>query len=256
MHPYLEVDPPFVIAHRGGAELATENSDTAFARSVGLGVRYLESDIRTTSDGVAILHHDAELHRVAHFGARVEDVPWEEVKRIRLPDGGRIMRLDEALTTWPGIRWNLDVKDDRSVVPTVSVLLRAQVLDRVCVASFSSGRLARLRADLGPEAATSATWQEALAILRMPYSAHYLARRWYERDNLPVAVQVPPRHSGLPLVTRRSVQAAHALGLQVHAWTINDPGQMRRLVDIGVDGLVTDAPGTALDVLAGRAATI
>lgn len=250
MHPFLHAAPPFVIAHRGGTDLAVENSDTAFARSIGLGVRYLESDIRTTADGVAILHHDPDLVRVAHYGARVDEITWPEIARIELPDGGRIMRLDEALTTWPGIRWNLDVKDDRSVVPTVTALLRAKVLDRVCVASFSNRRLLRLRAALGPDAATGATWREALAILRIPGGARYLGRNWDRRDDLPVAVQVPPSSRGLPLITRGSVAAAHALGLQVHAWTINDPGEMRRLLDLGVDGLVTDVPAVGLEVIA------
>ncbi len=224
----------------------------AFARSVGLGVRYLESDIRTTSDGVPILHHDADLIRAAHFGAKVEDITWGEVSRIELPDGGRIMRLDEALTTWPGIRWNLDVKDDRSVDPTVDALLRAHALDRVCVASFSRSRLQRLRAALGPEAATSATWQEALTLLGLPGGRRLFGRNWHHRDDRPVAVQVPPRARGVPLLTSRSVAAAHALGLHVHAWTINDPGQMSSLLDLGVDGLVTDRPSAALEVLRAR----
>lgn len=252
MHPYLTVDPPIVIAHRGGPEAATENSDAAFARSVGLGVRYLESDIRTTSDGIPILHHDADLTRAAHFGAKVEDVTWGEVSRIELPDGGRIMRLDEALTSWPGIRWNLDVKDDRSVDPTVDALLRARALDRVCLASFSRARLRRLRAALGPEAATSATWQEALTLLGIPGGSRLWRRNWQQRPDRPVAIQVPPTARGVPLLTQRSVAAAHALGLHVHAWTINDETQMGDLLDIGVDGLVTDRPSAALEVLRSR----
>ncbi|MDQ1248357.1 MAG: Glycerophosphodiester phosphodiesterase [Actinomycetota bacterium] len=254
MHPFLQISPPFVIAHRGGTEQAVENSDTAFAQSIRMGVRYLESDVRTTSDGVAILQHDPDLTRVAHYGARIDEITWHEIARIELPDGGRMMRLDEALTTWPGIRWNLDVKDDRSVVPTVTALLRARVLDRVCVASFSNRRLLRLRAALGPDAATGATWREALAILRIPGGTRYLGRQWQVGDGRPVAVQVPPSSRGLPLITRGSVAAAHALGMQVHAWTINDPRQMRRLLDLGVDGVVTDVPSVALEVIANGAA--
>lgn len=248
---FLNLDGPLVIAHRGGAALACENSDTAFARSVGLGVRVLESDIRTTADGVPILHHDADLTRVAHYGAKIEDIDWDEISGIRLPDDGRLMRLDEALTAWPGIRWNLDVKDDRSVQPTVDTLLRTQALDRVCVSSFSNGRLIRLRAALGARVATGATWREALAILRVPVWRGRMARNWRgEGDVGPVAVQVPPSHRGLPLLTRGSVAAAHELGLAVQAWTINSADQMQRLLEMGVDGLVTDDPALALEVLA------
>jgi glycerophosphoryl diester phosphodiesterase len=249
VHPYLQIEPPFVIAHRGGTEQAIENSDTAFAKSVRLGVRYLESDVRTTADGVAILHHDPDLIRVAHYGARVDEITWSEIARIELPDGGRIMRLDEALTAWPGIRWNLDVKDDRSEVPTVTAIRRAQGLNRVCIASFSRPRLLRLRAALGPEAATSATWREALAVLRIPGGSRYFDRQWHRGEGGPVAVQVPPSSRGVPLITRGSVAAAHGLGMQVHAWTINDPQQMRRLLDLGVDGIITDVPTVALGVI-------
>lgn len=253
MHPFLSPNPPIVIAHRGGPEGATENSDLAFATSVGMGIRYLESDVRTTADDVPILHHDVDLIRAAHFGARIQDITWAEMSRIELPDGGRIMRLDEALTTWPGIKWSLDIKDDRSVDPAVKALLRAHALDRVCVASFSRARLHRLRADLGPEGATSATWQEALTLLRVPGSKRLLDRQWHSRPVRPVAVQVPPSARGLPLLTRRSVAAAHSLGLHVNAWTINDPAQMSSLLDIGVDGIMTDRPKVALEVLRARA---
>jgi glycerophosphoryl diester phosphodiesterase len=251
MHPFLDHPGPIVMAHRGGVadappqddgEEIPENSDLAFARSVGLGVRYLESDIRTTADGVPILHHDEDLRRVACFGARVHDLTWREAAAIALPAGAHLMRLDEALITWPGIRWNLDVKDDRSIEASVRVLKRAHALDRVCVASFSRKRLHRLRALLGPEAATSATWAEVGAILRLPAAAHRRFVTQRQQPGRPVAVQVPPAALGLPLLSQRSVAAAHALGVQVHAWTINDPEQMRELLAIGVDALITDHP--------------
>lgn len=249
------------MAHRGGVgdapaqpegEQVPENSDLAFARSVGLGVRYLESDIRSTADGVAVLHHDEDLRRVAHFGARVHDLTWAELSGIRLPAGARLMRLDEALITWPGIRWNLDVKDDRSVEATTEVLRRSHALDRVCIASFSRGRLHRLRTLLGPEAATSATWAEVGVIMRLPGSRHILSTNWARQTSRPVAVQVPPTAMGVPLLTRGSISAAHALGLQVHAWTINDAVHMRKLLELGVDALITDYPGAALEVLRQR----
>ena len=258
MHPFLESTGPVVMAHRGGVadapagpdgEAIPENSDLAFARSVGLGVRYLESDIRTTADGVPILHHDEDLRRVAHFGARVHDLTWREVAAIRLPAGARLLRLDEALITWPGIRWNLDVKDDRSVAATVSALTRAHALDRVCIASFSRPRLLRLRQMLGPAAATCATWSEFASFLPGSKLATALSHRRRDGDPAPVVLQVPPRAWRLPLLTAGSVGAAHALGLQVHAWTINSATEMRQLLDIGVDALITDHPRLALDVI-------
>lgn len=259
MHSFLEAPAPFVIAHRGGVEDAPpyedgeaipENCDVAFARSVGLGVRYLESDIRTTADGVPILHHDEDLVRVAYFGAKVSDLTWKEISHIRLPADAKLMRLDEALITWPSMRWNLDVKDDRSVDATVKVLTRAQALDRTCLASFSRNRLLRMRQLLGPAAATCATWSEMATILRFPGSVRMLSKRWRNSSMRPTVVQVPPSALGVPLLTRSSVAAAHALGLQVHAWTINTVEQMRSLIEIGVEGIITDHPESAMKVTA------
>jgi glycerophosphoryl diester phosphodiesterase len=260
VHSFIDgTSVPFVIAHRGGVEDAPphddgdpipENCDVAFARSVGLGVRYLESDIRTSADGVPVLHHDEDLVRVAYFGAKVSDLTWSEISRIRLPADARLMRLDEALLAWPSVRWNLDVKDDRSVDATVRVLTRAHALDRVCVASFSRNRLLRLRELLGPAAATCATWSEMAAILRVPGSSKILARRWQNAPLTPKVIQVPPSAFRVPLLTAASVAAAHALGLPVHAWTINTEQQMRDLLAIGVDGIITDHPETALQVVA------
>lgn len=259
MHSFLDTSAPFVIAHRGGVEDAPlyggdepvpENCDVAFARSVGLGVRYLESDIRTSSDGVPILHHDENLVRVAYYEAKVSDLTWKEIAQIRLPADARLMRLDDALITWPSVRWNLDVKDDRSVDATVRTLTRAHALDRTCLASFSRGRLLRLRQLLGPEAATCATWSEMATILRIPGSTALLSRRWSGDVLKPAVVQVPPTAFGVPLLTSGSVKAAHSLGMQVHAWTINAVEQMRRMLDIGVDGIITDNPAIAQDLIA------
>lgn len=258
VHSFLPALAPFVIAHRGGVEDAPadgdgeavpENSDIAFARSVGLGVGYLESDIRTSADDVPILHHDEDLVRVAYYGAKVSELSWKELAKIRLPAGARLMRLDEALITWPSVRWNLDVKDDRSVAATVRVLTRAHALDRVCVASFSRQRVLRLRRLLGPDAATCATWSEMATILRLPGSARLLSQRWARQALRPVVVQVPPSAFGVPLLTSGSVRAAHAFGMQVHAWTINSGEQMRRLLDLGVDGIITDHPARALSIV-------
>jgi glycerophosphoryl diester phosphodiesterase len=118
------------------------------------------------------------------------------------------------------------------------------------VSSFSHHRLLRLRAALGPEAATGATWREALAILRVPGGGRYLSWAWSRHQGVPAAVQVPPRAKGLPLLTRGSVAAAHERGLHVHAWVINDADEMARLVGYGVDGIVTDVPSLALKVIA------
>lgn len=222
----------------------------AFAHAVGLGYRYLETDVHVTADGVLVAFHDETLDRVTDRAGAVSDLPWSEVRRARI--GGRepIPRLEEVLRTWPEVRVNIDPKSDAAVAPLLEVLQTCDAVHRVCVGSFSDERLRRARAALGPALCTSAGPSEVRALRlrswRLPCPA---PRRPPEG---PHCVQVPQRYGLVPLVDRRFVRRAHACGLPVHVWTVNDAATMRRLLDLGVDGIVTDEVATLRDVLTGR----
>lgn len=248
---FLDAPLPLAFAHRGGAayppNVGIENSMAAFEHAIELGYRYLETDVHATADGVLAAFHDDTLDRVTDRRGRIADLPWAEVARARI--GGRepIPRLEEILGTWPQARVNIDVKEAPAIGPLVDVLSRTEARDRVCVSSFSGRRLRRLRGMLGPDVATSlAPWGVARLMAPLP--------TWAARLLLVDApcVQVPVANGGTRIVTAGLVERAHRLGKQVHVWTVDDADEMRALLDLGVDGLMTDRIDTLRDVLLAR----
>ena len=235
MLPYLDAPTPLAFAHRGGAATGDENTAAAFARAVDLGFRYLETDVHATSDGVAVVFHDDTLARLTGHPGRIGDLSWADLATVRVAGEAAIPRLDDTLATWPEIRFNIDVKAGDAAEPAVATIRRTGAEDRVLLASFSDARLARLRALAGPRVATSLGRR---AVVRLRISS--LARIPLRLPASAVAAQVPVRHGRFTVVDRRFVAHCHRLGLQVHVWTVDDPAEMLRLLDLGVDGLMTD----------------
>ena len=242
---YLEGPGPIAFAHRGGAHEVAENSRAAVEHTLALGLGYLETDVRASADGVAVLSHDPTVDRTTDGTGRVDELTWAQLAELRDASGERPLRLDELLGDYPTLRVNIDAKDDRAVDPLVAAIERAGAHDRVGLASFSDARLARLGARL-PGVATSLGRRGVARLLA--------AARVGRLAPVPAAacVQVPPSYRGVPVVTPRFVQAAHRRGLAVHVWTVNEPAEMVRLLDLGVDGLITDRPRVLRDVLEGR----
>jgi len=245
LHPYLDHPGTLAFAHRGGTEAHPENSLAAFRHAVDLGFSYLETDVHATSDGVVIAFHDVALDRVTDRVGRISELTWAEVSEARLDGTEPIPLMEDLLTAFPEVRINIDPKDDRVVDPLVEVLNRHEALDRVCLGSFSDRRLRRCRDLLGPGLCTSAG---PLAVARIRLSSFGLP------TGRPSArcLQVPVRQGRIPLVDRRFVDHAHDRGLQVHVWTIDDPMEMHRLLDLGVDGIMTDQPSVLRSVLMDR----
>jgi glycerophosphoryl diester phosphodiesterase len=238
--------PPLAFAHRGGAAIGDENTTAAFGRAVAMGYRYLETDVHATSDGVVVVFHDSTLDRLLGRPGRVRDLRWADLATLRVGGAAAVPRLDEVLESWPDVRFNIDVKDDPAVTPTVELVRRSGAADRVLLASFSDRRLARVRAAL-PTVATSLGRREAARL--------WLAARVGGRLRIPpsvVAAQVPVRRGRVRVVDRPFVATAHRLGLQVHVWTIDDPDTMNDLLDLGVDGIMTDRIEILRDVLVAR----
>lgn len=218
----------------------------AFQRAVALGYRYLETDVRVTADGVALAFHDATLDRVTDHRGVVAELPWSQVRGARIGGLEPIPLLADVLTSWPDARINIDVKSAPGVRATIDVLRRTGAVRRVCVASFSGARIDRVRRAFGPELCTAVKPREALALRAVP------VWRLPELPRLGQCVQVPAHIGPLTLVDRRYLAAAHRVGLQVHVWTINDRTQMTRLLDLGVDGLITDRADVLREVLLAR----
>lgn len=244
--PFLDATGPIAFAHRGFAPDGGENSMAAFERAVTLGYRYLETDVRVTADGVALAFHDATLDRVTDRRGRIAQLHWAEVRRARIAGKHPIPLLADVLAAWPEVFVNVDVKHVSCIKPTIDAIRRTGSLDRVCVGAFSFARVESVRRDLGPQLCTALAPKEAIG-LRVSASLGRPAR-----PTLGQCVQVPARLGRMTFIDARFVDTAHRLGLPVHAWTVNDRAEMVRLLDLGVDGVMTDRADVLREVLVER----
>lgn len=230
-------------AHRGGAGEAPENSLAAFRRAAMLGFIDMETDVRGTRDGVAVVHHDATLDRTTDRSGQIAELAWTDVRRASIHGQQPIMRLEDLLSELPDCRFTVDVKDAPSVPAVIRAIHRVGALDRVTVGSFSHRRLTQIRAAL--PVSTSASPGEVAAAL--------VATRWRRPWRLHARyLQVPPRLGRWAVVDHALVEAAHQQGIEVHVWTIDDADTMGQLIDMGVDGIMTDRPEVLRSVLTGR----
>lgn len=237
-----------MLAHRGLALEAPENTLLAFSKAEAAGAAYLETDVHVSHDGVAVVAHDPDLRRVAGRRLRVAQLTMDELRRIDLGNGQAYCSLEEALDAFPALRFNIDVKVERALQPTVAAVRRTGTGSRVLLTSFSDSRRRRAAA-LVVDAGTSAGRAGVIrALLAAPFGPDALARAVRGAS----ALQVPERVGPLRIVTRPLVERAHHAGLEVHVWTVNDPADMTRLLDLGVDGLVTDRADLALPLVAAR----
>lgn len=247
-YQYLDGPLPLAFAHRGGAAVGDENTANAFARAEAAGFRYLETDAHATKDGVAVLFHDDDLSRLTGDNSAIEDLTWDQLQDLRIGGAEPIPRLDEVLSLWPQMRFNIDVKSDESVIPTLAAIDNADAINRVLIASFSDARLSRVRRLSSPRLATSMGQREAATL----WMGSRIGSGYLGFVHRAPAVQVPIRAKGLDVVDRRFVQYAHRLGIQVHVWTIDDPAIMTQLLDLDVDGIMTDQIDVLADVYRSR----
>lgn len=248
--PFLDHPRPLAIAHRGGNESAPENTLAAFRAALDTGFRYLETDVHVTSDGVLVAFHDDRLDRVTDAAGAIAELPWAQVGAARIGGTEPVPRFEELLEAFPSARFNVDMKSDHSVIPLVRAIRRQDALDRVCIASFSSDRLRRARTLLGPEVCSAAGPREISALVAGTKLPAALPRR---SSRPPFrCVQVPVRHAGVEVVTPAMIRRVGSLGCQLHVWTIDDPDEMHRLLDLGVDGIMTDRPSVLRSVLESR----
>lgn len=245
--PFLDFSRPVAIAHRGYSTEGLENSVAAFKAAVELGYNYLETDINTTEDGVAMVFHDATLDRTTDMRGAIAALPYSEVRTARIAGREPIATLEELVTALPGVRFNIDVKDAGSVAPLIAAIEKHRLHDRICVASFSDKRRRAVLAGLSSPVASSPG--KTLLV------TYFLLQAWLPAPLLRFlmrgvdVLQIPVRHQGMELATAAKVRRAHALGLKVHIWTIDDPAEMNRLFDLGVDGIMTDRADLLAEVM-------
>jgi len=264
---FLDHPGPMAFAHRGGAAHAPENSWQAFEHALGLGYWYLETDLQATADGVLIAFHDRTLDRLTDRAGRIARLPYRTVAEARIAGTEPIPRLDDLLAAWPDVRFNIDLKDAPAIGPLAEVLRRTGSWDRVCVTSFSATRLRTARRVLDRPGTARRVLDRPVCMAASPFGISMVR---FGGPRGPRDQRGPARGPYLPLADRLArtgvrcaqvpaavatpsfVRRAHALGLQVHAWTVNESVVMHSLLDIGVDGIMTDQTVALRDVLISR----
>lgn len=257
--PFLDSPSPIAFAHRGGSTLFPENTLVSFQGAIELGVRYIETDVHLTRDGKIVVFHDHRLERTTNGCGFVRDHTLAELRELdagyrfrrgaEFPSRGRgiqIPTFEEAIALSPDVRFNVELKERGDGLPLAfwKLVEKHGLHDRVLVAAFDD-RIVRefRRLSLGT-VATSAGQRET--------TTFWLARRARATRFLSIdydALQVPPTQSRLTIVDERFVRAAHARDLAVHVWTIDDESEMRRLLDLGVDGIMSDRPDLLLPIV-------
>ena len=244
--PYLEHDGLLAFAHRGGAGAWPENTMPAFQGAVDLGYRYIETDVHATRDGVLLAFHDDQLDRVTDMQGVIAEMDYAQVRKARIAGTEPIPLMAELLSTWPDIRINIDPKRDNAAEPLIKLLRNAGAVERVCVNSFSDRRTAGIRKALGPKLCTG---MGPLSTGRLRFSSWMGPAGFLLGGFAEGCAQIPVEQYGIRLVDRALIDKAHELGLQVHVWTIDEEAEMRRLIDLGVDGIMTDDPALLRTVL-------
>jgi len=238
-------------AHRGGAfhpELeGLENTLTAFEHAVELGYRYLETDVHATRDGVLLAFHDAALDRVTSHTGSIAETGYDELAEVVVGEREQIPTLASLLERFPDACFNIDIKAERAVEPLAALVRRTQAYDRVCVGSFSGRRMRAFRRAMDRPVATA---HGPASVVAARFGPAAVAARVTQGSGR--AFQVPSRRGAVHVVTEEFVARAHAAGQPVHVWTIDDPDEMHALLDLGVDGLMTDRTDLLRDVLVAR----
>jgi glycerophosphoryl diester phosphodiesterase len=258
MRPYLSHEHPIRLAHRGSRVLWPENTMIAFQGAVDLGYRYLETDLHVSADGVVVVFHDDHLDGLTDAAGMVWERDWDDLAALDAAHhfgadqgyplrgtGVGIPRFADVVAAFPDACWNLDLKQPGIEQAVAAEVHRLGVEDRVLIGSFHDRRIREFRRITGGRVATSAGPGET-ARARVAASA---GRRPGGGAD---AFQVPERAGPLRVVTKGFVEVAHRAGKQVHVWTVNEAEAMRRLLDLGVDGIVTDRPDVLNDVIEER----
>jgi glycerophosphoryl diester phosphodiesterase len=241
MKSYLNYSGLEVLAHRGGSIESSENTIESFKYSISLGCNYIETDVQLSSDGKPYIFHDEDLNRLAGINKTFNDLHSSEIDEIKLFNEHKIPLLEEVLLKFPETYFQIDVKTDEVALPALKVIYDLEAQDRVCIASFSSERLETVR-NKYPDICISMGPKEILKLLLASFGLY--------RGTVPGdCLQIPIYQYGIKLVTKRFVNFVQSKDLKVIVWTINKPEEMKKLIELEVDGIITDKPKALFDIL-------
>ena len=231
---FLQSDFPLAFAHRGGILDFPENSLKAFKSAYDLGFRYMETDVHATKDGKLVAFHDDKLDRVTDSMGKVAEFTFSDLSHALIDGSEPIPLLIELLEEFPDAKFNIDPKHDAAVKPLAEVIVRTDSTNRVCVGSFSDERIKQVAKLIGPKLCTG-MGPKSISKLQISRFTKSLLRSPFGD-----CAQVPSKIKGVPFITSEFIKRAHKFGKAVHAWTINDPEEIEYLLDLGVDGIMTD----------------
>ncbi len=236
------------IAHRGGAGLGAENTMDAFARSYALGLRYLETDVRQSADGELVVFHDARLDRVTDGRGPLSKATAADLRRLLVDGAHPIPTLADVLQNFPDAYFTIDLKDESAGETLARVLIDTGSADRVCVAGAWDKSLRRLRELVGPDLNTALGWRDLATLVACTHARVRVPGPRFSGG----FAHVPLRIGRLPVYGDRLIARAREMGIATIVWTVDDPDQMQRLLDSGVDGIITDRPDLLREVLIAR----
>ena len=228
-----------ILAHRGlVSEFVPENTIKAFADALHVGADVIETDVRATADGVAVIFHDEDLIRLAGIPKKVAELNWKEISVIDIGYGKRVPTLEQALQDFPNARFNLDIKSEQAIAPVANLINQLGAQNRILISSFSDSRRKRTVSEINGLVGTSAGSVRVFAlwltsVLRAAPLFRFLSKGI-------TALQIPVSRFPIRLDTKNFVRIALNSGLELHYWTINELEEVKRLVDLGATGIVTD----------------
>ena len=241
MKRYLEYDGLKVLAHRGGAEESFENTLESFEYSQSIGCEFIETDVQASSDGVPYIFHDDDLKRILNKSVKFNELSSKEIDELQIFEKYKIPKLSETLIQFPNLLFQIDFKTDEVVNPALDIINKTNSSRRVCVASFNSNRLDKVRGSY-PDLCISMGPNEVAKTLIASFGL-------YKGNIAGDCLQIPMKYYGIKIVTKRFVDYVKSRGLKIMVWTINDVKTFKHLIDLKVDGIITDKPKLLFETL-------
>ena len=222
--------------HRGDTSIFLENTIEAFQSAVSLGYQYLETDLRETSDGKIITFHDPNLKRITGANITISETKFSDIRMRRLPSRETIPTIDELLEEFPDSFINMDLKVNQIEEKVLKKINSHNALERVCLGSFNSKTIKKINS-LEPKILTSMGISQVIMY------------KFFQKKNLSKLIQIPTHWKGIKVITKKFIDRLHNDGLKVHVWTINKEKEMQSLIDLGVDGIMTDNASGLIKVM-------
>lgn len=243
MKPYLNYSGLAVLAHRGGSIESYENTLASFAYAQSIGCKYIETDVQVSLDGIPYIFHDESLLRITGINSIFSSITSSEIDKIRIFNDHPIPKLDAALKEFPELFFQIDLKTDLVAIPALEVIKKNNAEKRVCIASFNSNRLKQVKENY-PEMCLSMGPKEVAKLL--------LASFGLFKGEIPGdCLQVPIYSHGIKVVTKRFIKFVHSKNLKIMVWTINDKKTLKKLINMHVDGIITDTPKLLTELING-----